>query len=132
MLTSGLVDGVILFTTSLPNDQLNDLSARYPIIQCGAIAEGSNISYVSIDDTAAAYDATSYLISLGNQRIAMITSSNNIPFEKKRLAGYMDALNDHGIPYVPSYKMICNNHYLDSYNCVEALMKLPEKPTAIF
>ena len=39
--------------------QLNDLSARYPIIQCGAIAEGSNISYVSIDDTAAAYDATS-------------------------------------------------------------------------
>ncbi len=73
-----------------------------------------------------------YLISLGNQRIAMITSSNNIPFEKKRLAGYMDALNDHGIPYVPSYKMICNNHYLDSYNCVEALMKLPEKPTAIF
>ncbi len=132
MLTSGLVDGVILFTTSLPNDQLNDLSARYPIIQCGAIAEGSNISYVSIDDTAAAYDATSYLISLGNQRIAMITSSNNIPFENKRLAGYMDALNDHGIPYVPSYKMICNNHYLDSYNCVEALMKLPEKPTAIF
>ena len=44
----------------------------------------------------------------------------------------MDALNDHGIPYVPSYKMICNNHYLDSYNCMEALMKLPEKPTAIF
>lgn len=105
MLTSGLVDGVILFTTSLPNDQLNDLSARYPIIQCGAIAEGSNISYVSIDDTAAAYDATSYLISLGNQRIAMITSSNNIPFEKKLLSpDYMDALNDPGIPYVPSYK----------------------------
>lgn len=132
MLSSGLVDGAILFTTSLPPEELSDMSSRYPMIQCGAIAEGPGISYVSIDDKLAAYDATSYLISLGNKRIAFITSSNNIPFEKKRHTGYVNALTDHAIPYIPDYEVTCNNHYLDSYRCVEELMELQEKPTAFF
>lgn len=132
MLTDHLVDGVILFTTSLPGSELNDLSAQYPIIQCGATAEGSHISYVSIDDTEASYDAVSYLIRLGHERIAFITSNNNIPFEAKRHNGYIRALSDHAIPYVPSYEVFCDNHYLDSYNAVKELMELPEKPTAVF
>ena len=131
-LVLGETDGIILLNTSLSNTQLNDLSANYPIIQCDAISDGPNISYVSIDDQAAAYDATRYLIKLGNKNIAFLTTWNNIPYEKKRFAGYVAALRDCGIPYSPAYKVICNNNYLDSYNCMEQLMKLPEKPTAIF
>lgn len=132
MITDGSVDGAILFTTSLPQAELNDLSGRYPLIECGAFAEGPNISYVSIDDTAAAYEAVSYLIALGNKRIASITTSSSLPFEKKRHTGYINALSDHAIPYVPAYEVHCNNHYQDSYQCMEQLMNLPETPTAVF
>lgn len=133
MLSDKLVDGVILFTTALPDSELNALAAEYPIIQCGAMVMGSAISYAAIDDRAAAYDAISYLSGLGHTRIASILFENEqLPFVRLRRAGYMDALRDNAIPYTPAYELYVDNNRTAGYEAMEQLMSLPAPPTAVF
>jgi len=132
MVTSGEYAGVITFTSTLSNDELNKYASKHPFIQCGALASGTNISYIAIDDTAAAYDAVTYLINSGHQRIAFITGFTKRAFEVNRRKGYMNALNDNGILYVSEYIAKCDYNYTGSYRAMETLMELKEPPTAIF
>lgn len=129
---SGAYAGAIAFTSTLSNEELNNYAAKHPFIQCGANASGTHISYVCIDDYAASYDAVEHLIKLGNKRIAFITGHAKRPFEVKRRQGYMSALNDHAIPYVPEYIGKCDYNYTGSYDVMTELMKLNEPPTAVF
>lgn len=132
MVASGEFAGVIAFTSTLSNEELNRFASKCPFIQCGAIANGTHISFISIDDTAAAYDAVNYLVQLGNRRIGFITGLTRRTFEVHRQNGYMNVLNDNAIPFVPEYIAKCDYHYKGSYRAMESLMTLKEPPTAIF
>ena len=134
MLKNKEVDGIIFLTTAMADDELNELSLCYPVIQCGAIASGSNISYVCIDDVSAAYDGVAFLHRLGHEKISFINyeSEKDLPFIRLRHKGYINALRDHAIPIVPDYEKACDNNYTSSYQIMDELMQLSEKPTAIF
>ncbi len=78
------------------------------------------------------YTATEYLISLGHRRIGIITGPLNLLSFRARLAGYRDALERAGIPVDPL--LICEGNYLlgDGIIQTNALLDLPNPPTAIF
>src|SRR3954465_12263447 len=61
-------------------------------------APGLDADVVGIDDHRAAYDAVSHLIDHGHRDVAYIGDYADIPTSAARLAGYRQALTDHGLP----------------------------------
>jgi len=73
------------------------------------ICTGVNASRVVVDDYMGAYNAVSYLIETGCNRIAFYGSNMNLEISKNRFNGYKDALLKHGIKYDPALTYICDN-----------------------
>jgi LacI family transcriptional regulator len=78
------------------------------------------------------YTATEHLISLGHQRIGIITGPLHLTTSRARLAGYREALERAGIVVDPA--LISEGNYLlgDGYHQTRAFLDLADPPTAIF
>jgi len=72
MLRNGSVDGLILFSPTMPDEDVNDLAEQLSVIQVCEIADSEAAFGVSIDDRQAAVDITRHLIASGGRRLAMI------------------------------------------------------------
>ncbi len=93
----GLLDGIVLQAGQF-GDHLADrlVKSDMPIIMAGRPFHTENVSYIDIDNVAAAYNAVSHLIRQGYQRIATITGSSQHTAGIDRLEGYKKALLDRG------------------------------------
>lgn len=91
------VDGIVLMHEKLNRDIGLFLDkTQIPLVVHADL--GMNLSTVIIDDFKAGYDATSYLISQGHRKIAMIAGDKrDLCAGLKRLEGYAAACMDHGI-----------------------------------
>lgn len=63
------------------------------------------LNIVSIDNFAALYKSTTYLIETGHKKIAIATGPENLYFYDERLRGYTQALLDHGLTPNPDLIM---------------------------
>ncbi len=98
-----LMDGLIL--ASIPADdplqrQLLDLKMPFVMVE-RPIEFADQISYVTVDNVAAARDVTFLFIFLGRRKIGTITGAMNHPDGQDRLEGYRQALAACGIPFDP-------------------------------
>lgn len=132
MLRSCQVDGMVLANTILDKFDLNRLAESYPVTLLAHNVAGANLSNVSVDNVAAAGEATRYLISLGHQKIAMISGCyyQNPSIDRER--GYREALEAAGLPWDPSLILRTDFNFASGYAMAEKLMKISEPPTAIF
>lgn len=127
------VDGIILFTSALPDAELNAFAGKYPVVQCGANAEGiANISFACIDNVTAGDEAVSYLIRLGNRDIALINGPFGRPYEVDRQEGYRRAHARAGLEMHPEYLVVSDYDHVDAYAACKRLLALKNPPTAIF
>ncbi|XVQ89126.1 LacI family DNA-binding transcriptional regulator [Microbispora siamensis] len=87
---------------------------------------------VTFDDRGGARTAVRHLLRYGHQRIAFVSDDLEIETSRNRHAGYVDALQEAGLPVVPA---------LVATDCAEAaaarartsgFLDLDEPPTAIF
>lgn len=104
-----LADGAIIIGSNLKPQELRKTIGQIPIVQCSEYVVDIGIPYVTIDNKAAAYDATELLIKKGRKRIAHITVENNLISTKLRFEGYRQALEDNGIAFDP--ELIINGNY---------------------
>lgn len=132
LLETKLVDGIIFFAPQISQTELEEVEACYPIVQCSEYIQGSLVSWVSIDNQKAAYDAVNYLIELGHTRIAMVTSKKPYTSSILREAGFREALQKHHINLASDY--LYKTDYIPSSGMQAAhdLLSLKESPTAIF
>lgn len=127
------VDGIILFTSALNDHALNDFAAKHPVVQCGASAEGiANISYTCIDNVAAGEEAVTYLIKIGNRRIAFLNGRFGRPYEIDRHLGYFKALERAGLRIEERYIATCDYSHAEAYAACMNLLAQKKSPTAIF
>lgn len=127
-------DGVLLL---LPYERIgiaDTLIAQHiPFVAIGDRNEPTTV-FPTIGSTIwlGGYTATEYLISLGHRRIGIITGPLHLITSRARLAGYREALERAGIHVDPT--LICEGSYLlgDGIMQTNALLDLPEPPTAIF
>ncbi|MBU6298840.1 MAG: LacI family DNA-binding transcriptional regulator [Alphaproteobacteria bacterium] len=87
---------------------------------------------VRIDDHAAAYDMTTYLIGLGHRRIGFIKGTAGHGDAKARFEGYLAALADGGLPFVEDVCVQGQFTYQSGMEASERLFALKKRPTAIF
>lgn len=127
------IDGAILFTSSLPSDELDQMAAKFPIVKYGP--ENRNLSHISligIDDFSASRDAVNYLARIGHQAIAIVVGPHERPFETARFDGYLAALRDAGIAFMKQYVVHSEYNHREAYEACKKLLASREPPTAIF
>lgn len=100
---------------------------------CGAAAIGSQGAMVHINDLAAAYEGTRYLIGLGHKRIAFLADypySISVGFQ--RLAGCRKAMEEAGLEF--DEKLVrCGDVFYDvGYRFTQELVKSGAEFTAVF
>ncbi|GAA5020913.1 LacI family transcriptional regulator [Marivirga lumbricoides] len=101
-LTNARVDGIIVSISkkTVNTDHFQKaIDKGIPVILFDRTSEKLNVNQVMIDDYRGAYEVVSHLIDQGCKRIAHFTSPVKISIYKERLRGYVDALENHGIPY---------------------------------
>ncbi|HHY42133.1 MAG TPA: LacI family transcriptional regulator [Thermoanaerobacterales bacterium] len=91
---------------------------------------------VIIDNFRAAYDAVSFLIKTGHQRIAIIKGNQQLALYRERFRGYKQALLDAGLPVheelITGDESDSVQWSLDGYNAVYSLFAQNIKFDAVF
>lgn len=88
--------------------------------------------FVDMDDESAAREMTEYLIGLGHRRIAFIIGRPEHYASGQRLRGYKAALKAHRIAFAADYVRQGDFQFDSGLEAARQLLRLPERPTAIF
>jgi DNA-binding LacI/PurR family transcriptional regulator len=87
---------------------------------------------VQVDNVEAGRTAAGHLALLGHRRIALVTGPTALTSVRDRLAGYRQALADHGL--AADAELVREGDFAErsGYEAASALLELPAPPTAIF
>jgi LacI family repressor for deo operon, udp, cdd, tsx, nupC, and nupG len=132
MLEQKQVDGVILTALRNPLKMIKPYLKYGPIVLASEYLDDDFLPAVCIDNIAAAQKATEHLIKSGHERIAFINGPENIILCRDRETGYVNAINNSGLS-VFDYLIQHSDFTIEGgYNSAESLLKLTDRPTAIF
>ncbi|MBR2938201.1 MAG: LacI family DNA-binding transcriptional regulator [Oscillospiraceae bacterium] len=133
MLTCG-IDGLVYAPEDLSSEEFQELTANcgIPIVQIDRMIQGVEIDTVLVDNAEVVYRAVNSLIQKGHKRIAIITGPKSVYTAKERMVGYFRALADAGIYYHDDLVFSGQNDFATGYRSCQALLKLKERPTAVF
>ena len=96
--------------------------------------EDKRVSYVNIDDYAAAFHATEYLIRLGHRRIGLINGDESLRNSILRRDGYLGAMKKHGLEIRPEWMLA--GEYTEDFgkHAAKHIAELDEdmRPEAVF
>ena len=93
---------------------------------------GSKAPSVVVDNVEAAMSATNHLIGLGHRNIAIVTGRLNLSIGAERLTGFRAAMREAGLPIRDGFIQEGDFHPESGHSCTLALMRMPDRPTAIF
>lgn len=126
--------GVIMVFSDLEPAQRRQLEARnIPFVIVDPVGdESDDVPSIGSANFSGGLAATRHLLGLGHRRIGMIGSAVDVACSRARIAGYRAAIEGHGIPFDPAlvrhgdfYVDGGHRHGLD-------LLRLEDRPTAIF
>jgi len=102
MMLEKRVDGMIITPTQKRPETIVRLKERgFPFVLMGRSFEGIQANSVVNDDVRGGFLATDYLIAKGHRRILFLGGEPQISSAVKRMAGYKQALERRGLPFVP-------------------------------
>lgn len=125
--------GILLATPKLKDKNINRLlEINYPFVLVTRKVEGLKTNIVTVDHFKASKMAVNYLIQKGHRKIAHFSGVEKFYGMVRRMEGYKAALKENGIGV--DNKLIFNSAISieGGYNSANELLKLKEKPTAIF
>jgi LacI family transcriptional regulator len=132
LLENNVVDGVLLVVPldfEVIVNELKDHEVRYVIIDHHSGAE--NEPSVTATNRKGVLDAMRHLMALGHRRIGFITGRKDMICSADRLQGYQDGLAEVGLPFDPD--LVREGDFLQAsgFQQTQALLELPDRPTAI-
>ena len=106
--------------------------AGIPVVSVDRRSLRTPVDTVLLDNLASARDLTRYLIARGHRRIAAILPNVSITSGRERLAGFVQAMQEAGLPVDPA--LICEGKGFEAFGmqAMRHLLGLSDPPTAIF
>ncbi len=132
--TLGIPDGAIL-VSPLSNDiRINNAlkELNIPIARIGPNDIDDDQFEVKINEREAAKEITEYLIDMGHKRIGFIRGKEDQNATIERFSGYKDALKNAGIPLIEELIQPGFFEFESGLIAGENLIKLSQRPSAIF
>lgn len=133
-LTARQIDGLFLVPSNESfahrEESVNRLrKISIPLVCIDRVYDELNADSVCFDNRIGAFEAVSHLIDMGHRRIGCIAVSSSQTSGKARLAGYLDAMEQHGLPVEEGF--ICEGDYR-LQSGYEAAAKLLPSTSAVF
>lgn len=127
------LDGVVLVNAHDNDNGVQELLATgFPLVIVGTYNQ-PDVYQVDIDNRAAAAEMVNYLISIGHERIAMISHAPQVfHASRERVGGYRDALAAAGIAPRPDYVVEGDFTEASGRAAMDRLLALTPRPTAVF
>lgn len=127
-------DGVILTPPTCDDPEVLGVieAADLSFVRIAPDQDFSRSPYVFTDDHAAAREMTIRLWDMGHRRIAFIDGPPQHGSARRRREGYLAALQARGGEIRPEWIAQGTYYSLSGFNAAEALLSLPDRPTAIF
>jgi LacI family transcriptional regulator len=134
MLKEKKADGILFISNTINKNLKKEFkNTGIPIVLISTKDVDNEFHSVTIDNELASYSAVKYLINLGHKRIAMISGEKNDPNAGiPRLEGYKRALKESGIEADENLIFYGNYKFKSGYDAMQKILKLKDKPTAIF
>jgi LacI family transcriptional regulator len=110
----------MIVSSGIPSVFISTLSLQYPI------------PYIKVDDYKAAYAATTYLVEMGHQSIAMLAGNDGPVAGIPRLNGFKQALLDHGLQVNENLIKETNFRFDEGFTAMEKLLKERDRFSAVF
>lgn len=126
--------GVVLVFSDLDPSQRRQLEARsIPSVVVDPVGEPSgDVPAIGAANWSGGLAATRHLLQLGHRRIAMIAGPARAWCSRARIDGYRTALEDAGITPDPEFVRHGDFKVEAGYGEGLALLRLPDRPTAVF
>ena len=131
-LVSRPVDGIIFVEYSHQTSSEALAQANKPGVFVHRLFGTSIKNSVVPDDVYGAGLAVNHLIDLGHRAIAYINGPADWHNSQERLAGYKHSLGERGLPIVAEWIQPGDWEVEGGYQAAQALLRLPNRPTAIF
>jgi LacI family transcriptional regulator len=125
------VDGLILSTAREGDDFADNLVERGIPFVLALRTDGRNLSAIG-DDRLGGYLATRHLLDLGHRKIGVIAGPSYASSARRRLEGYRQAFDEAGLAVHPDW-IVPSTFGIDAgAEAAETLMRLKDRPSAIF
>jgi len=126
--------GGVIFADIIGNQKQFDeaLKSKIPMVVINHFVEDPEVNLIAIDNTAGAESAVQFLVSLGHKKIGHITGDVITQAAMQRLEGYKQALKKNNIPLRQDYIIKTDYSRGQARQAAEALLKMPDVPTAVF
>jgi LacI family xylobiose transport system transcriptional regulator len=126
--------GVVLVFSDLAPEHKEQLRLReIPFVIIDPAGDPSpGVPSVGSANWSGGLAATRHLLELGHTRIAAITGPEDMMCSLARLDGFRSAMNSAGVPIDPELIRFGDFHVDGGRRIAEELLRLPERPTAIF
>ncbi len=134
LIRTGRVDAFVLAGTVADDARVQFLIEQgFPFVSFGRSNPEWQFPWVDTDGKEGVQQAVNYLVGLGHRRIAMLGWPEHSLTGNFRLAGYLEALTQAGMPVNPNYIWRGDHTVQAGRDAVEWFCRLPasEQPTAI-
>ncbi|SKA09574.1 transcriptional regulator, LacI family [Chitinophaga eiseniae] len=128
---SGRVDGVLLSVSRETTDtaHVQELMDKdVPVVFFDRVLETMAAPKIVTDDAESAYKATVHLIEQGCREIAYLGISDSLSICRQRMAGYIQALGDHGLPVQQRNILTCTTDSARNFQQVKRLLQRSRRP----
>jgi LacI family transcriptional regulator len=127
------VDGLILMTNTADDGTLARLiGKRRSVVLLDEDIPGVNVPRVFVENEPGAHAATSHLIEMGHRRIGFLGGPVGLFSAVERKAGFLRAMREAGLSVDDGMMRLGSFSPEIARQSVQALMRLPSPPTAIF
>lgn len=126
------VDGIIVLTGRLGDDQLAEYARRVPIVVAGRDSSAPGVACLRFDNFRGAVLAVRHLIDYGHTRIAHVAGPPDHADSIERLRGYRAALEEAGLTYDPALVVQADYHQPGGLLAMHQLIDSRQSFTAVF
>lgn len=134
-LQSARIDGILMSLSSTTRDftHLNEcINHNIPIVFFDRICHEVETAKITTDNFIGGFKATEHLIQRGCKNIAYLSVSEHLSMDKKRMQGYIEALDKYQIKFDKAKIIRCDTDDKKNYSRISKLLNTPSKIDGIF
>jgi LacI family transcriptional regulator len=126
------VDAIVLAAMSHKAITLPPMLAECPVVLVNAYSEDDSVPAVVPDERRGGFEATAHLLAHGHQRIGVVDNLDDSVAARLRIQGWREAMAQAGQPMHPDWLVTINGWQEAGFDGAMALLRRPDRPTALF